>query len=204
MKLKLPYDLKKYTVFTVLKRVIPCIVLLALISVLLCFFGERIFPADNIAFRGMLYAFALALPFVITGVPLKLFDSSWQGKITAVDIKDRWGFTNEAIPRVYGKINVNLTVEKSNGDITFVEINERTYTKFLHYRVSENRKNEHFLDKYKVGDRIFHLYGTKHVVILKDGNEGPVICAVCRRENDIQNDTCCDCGHTIVKSGFIR
>ena len=55
------------------------------------------------------------------------------------------------------------------------------------------------INAYNEGNLVFHLYGTNTVVVLPDTNDRSVHCSVCGSSNDIENDQCRDCGHSLIK-----
>ena len=56
-----------------------------------------------------------------------------------------------------------------------------------------------FYNKFKVGMKVLHVFGTDYVQILSDeyGNAVNPNCVVCGEENRSENKTCENCGHTL-------
>ncbi|MBQ9746358.1 MAG: hypothetical protein IJW21_06005 [Clostridia bacterium] len=55
-----------------------------------------------------------------------------------------------------------------------------------------------FIDAYKKGDEVFHLYGTNTVVILPKENDTHVKCPVCGVVNEKGRGTCRECGRSVL------
>ena len=55
------------------------------------------------------------------------------------------------------------------------------------------------LTKYEKGDRVFHLLGTDHVIVLPQKRDSYVECAVCQKMNPKDRECCGECQHTLVK-----
>ena len=56
------------------------------------------------------------------------------------------------------------------------------------------------LDTYKIGDKVFHLYGSKYTVVLPKSKDSDIQCAVCGDSNVVDNCTCRSCGYTLIKN----
>ena len=193
-KLRLPEDMKDFVRKSILKRVIPCAMLLVLFATFLILWGERAFnTGNNISWRIFYYGLTLALPFIITGVPFRLIDRTYLGTVESIEIKSAVVLDNDRSVRVerhhwYSKNDVYLNVLTYEGK----RIEKHVY--------GEHAKNVSQLEKYKVGDTVFHLYGTKEVVTLPTAADTHVRCAVCGRVNDIAERHCKVCCHTLIKT----
>lgn len=55
------------------------------------------------------------------------------------------------------------------------------------------------LEKYKVGDRVLHLYGTAITIVLPTASDTRCCCCMCGWSNDMLNDTCTSCGFPLIK-----
>ncbi len=201
-------DLKAVIKKRILKKLSLFLFLAVLFGGILLLFGDRLFNTDILAFKASCYFCAMLVPFVITGVPFSLIDSTWYGEIVRVDIEEATEATNEAKPRLYGAIYTVITVKKSNGRLITKELKQGSFSMYKNLwgassgiaASAKERKNEHFCDDYKVGDRVFHLYGTYGVVVLPRENSERVRCAVCGEHNDVKESICRQCGCTLVKN----
>ena len=186
----LPKDLQTYCRKRILKRVVPCIILVSLFATILIIWGDVIFNTDNKSFQNSCYIITMLLPFVITGVPYKLLDSTYYGTIRKINIVatiDNDSSVKPTREHLYWRNTVYLSVERPDGKLLYRK---------AHSVKAEEMQN---VNTYKEGDSVFHLYGTNIVVVLPDSNNGTIQCSVCGSSNNIENDKCRDCGHSLVK-----
>ena len=186
----LPKDLQKYCRKRILKRAIPCMILISIFATILALCGNIIFGTDNKAFQTSCYIVIMLIPFVITGVPHKLIDSTYYGTVKKVDIVTTMDNDSAVKPtreHLYLKNTIYLSVEQPDGKLIY----KKAY--------SEKARLQQNINAYNEGDRVFHLYGTNHVVVLPDANDSSVHCSVCGSSNYIADDKCRDCGHSLIK-----
>ena len=185
----LPSDLKKHIQKTVLKRLIPCAILLAVFGALLLVWGERIFNMDNPNMRILCYIVTMLIPLWITGVPMKLIDRTYRGEIIGMRVKrsvDNESYVKPTIEHMFYKNTVYLDLRLDNGKEVTVKA----------YEGRDTDLNPYF---YKKGDRVFHLYGTKNTIVLPAENKKAVRCAVCGLLNSTDDEKCNDCGYSLIK-----
>ena len=84
-----PSDIKKTVKRGVLTRLIVCAVVLAVFTVFAILFGTRALRGVPPLGQGGIYIVYFLLPFLITGVPIKLLGSSWRGTLVNVYIKEK-------------------------------------------------------------------------------------------------------------------
>ncbi len=188
--MNIPRDLVIYRRNQILKRVIPCAVLLIFLSVALFLWGDTIFQIENRGVRVFCYIVVLVLPFIITGVPLKMIDSTYCGtvkKVNVVTTMDNESTIKPTLEGIYYKNTVYLTIETAEGKI----IRRKAR--------SQRADSRQPLDIYCEGDIVFHLYGTKHVVVIPTGDSPSIDCVVCGAANEAQNVVCKDCRHTLLR-----
>ena len=186
----LPKDLQIYCRNRILKRVIPCIILISVFATILALWGSVIFNTDNKAFQASCYVVVMFIPFVITGVPHKLIDSTYYGTVKKVDIVTTMDNDSAVKPtreHLYLKNTIYLSIEQPDGKLIY----KKAYSGKA--RLQQN------INVYNEGDWVFHLYGSNHVVVLPDANDSSVYCSVCASSNNIENNICRDCGHTLIK-----
>ena len=185
-----PEDLQIYCRNRILKRIIPCIILISSFATILALWGNIIFNTDNKAFQILCYIVVMLVPFVTTGVPHKLIDSTYYGTVKKVDIVTTTDNDSPVKPtreHLYLKNTIYLSIERPDGKL----IHKKAYSGKA--RLQQN------IHAYNEGDVVFHLYSTNIVVVLPDANDSSVHCSVCGSSNDIKNDQCRDCGHSLVK-----
>ena len=186
----LPKDLQIYCRNRILKRVIPCIILISVFATILALWGNVIFNTDNKVFQASCYIVVMLIPFVITGVPHKLIDSSYYGTVKKVDIVTTTDNDSSFKPtreHLYLKNTIYLSIEQPDGKLIY----KKAYSGKARLQQNINTYNE--------GDLVFHLYGTNTVVVLPDSNDSTVHCVVCGFSNNIEDDKCRDCGYSLVK-----
>ena len=86
----MPRDLQGHVRRAVIKKILPCALLLLAFGVVLYFFGERIFALVPPAVSIGAYVLALLLPFVITRVPFCLFDKTFVGTVKRVHVQNEY------------------------------------------------------------------------------------------------------------------
>lgn len=173
-----------------MKKVIPCIILISVLATILALWGSVIFNTDNKAFQTSCYVVVMLIPFVITGVPHKLIDSTYYGTVKKVDIVTTMDNDSAVKPtreHLYLKNTIYLSIERPDGKLIY----KKAYSGKAQLQQNINAYNE--------GDLVFHLYGSNHVVVLPDANDSSVYCSVCASSNNIENNICRDCGHTLIK-----
>lgn len=186
----LPKDLKAYAIKTALKRIIPCVALLIGFSVALIFWGDVILPIEKDVIKVIVYTMVMLVPFALTGVPLKLLDKTYSGTVQKIEIKTTTDNVYHGQPtreNLYTKNTVFLHVLQENG----VAIRKEAY--------EGNAKLPQKLDVYKVGDRVFHLYGSTQTVVLPQPLDKYVQCPICGTLNDKNYVSCEVCTHTLIK-----
>lgn len=187
---KIPNDLKKFARNYVVKRVVACIVMFALLAVFLVLYIDTIFSSGLASVKVLFCIVVLVVPFILTGVPLKLFDRTYFGTVEQVSVETTVDSDSKSKPTwqtLYVKNTVYLTIETTVGKV----IDKKVYS-------SQAKGNQNY-DMYKNGDRVFHLYGSKYTIILPTKADSYVKCTVCGASNDINNDKCRNCGHTLIK-----
>ena len=188
----LPKDLRSYRLKMILKRLIPCIILISVFSVILILWGNSIFDTENKSFQISCYIIVMIIPFAVTGVPHKLIDSTYYGTIKKVDIVTSTDNDSPLKPtreHLYLKNTIYLKIEKPNGKL----IKRKVYSGKADLQQNINTYNE--------GDTVFHLYGTDTVVVFPRSNDANLHCPVCGSSNNIENNTCHTCKHSLIK-GF--
>ncbi len=188
--MQLPKDLKAFVAKALLKRIIPCALLLVAFAVVLIFWGDVVLPIEKDTVKVIVYVIVMLVPFAVTGVPFKLIDKTYSGTVQKVEVTttvDNAYHERPTRENLYTKNTIFLLVEQENG----VVIRKQAYEGST--KVSQN------LDAYKAGDRVFHLYGSKQTVVLPQPSDKYVQCPICGTMNDKNYTDCEVCGHTLVK-----
>lgn len=190
---RVPRDIRQYVRNRILRRVIPCVVLVAVLVSLLVIFDAEFFGAADKKFRlqaqVLSYSLAVVIPMLITGVPLKLIDSSWEGKVIKV--------------HAYTTIESNAPLKQSRNDL-FLQLNVKLTVrtpegKTIRRKAAHSRaSNKTIVHHYQVGDYVMHLYGTDHTVVLSRDAATPVSCVICGRRNPGKVGRC-ECGYSLMR-----
>ncbi len=190
--MQLPKDIKKYCVNKVLKRIIPCVLMFVVLLMAIILWGNVLIPIDNeyMGLKRFCYLVVLSIPFIVTKVPMVLFDRTYYGLVKKVDIETTSETYHPAKPTletVYMKNTIYLNIETPNGK----KIRKKVYT---------GRANDaQHLSTFKEGDIVLHLRETKHTIILPTSSSTHCACAVCGSVNEIDSAVCYQCKHTLVK-----
>lgn len=191
---RVPRDIRRYVLWRVLSRVVPCALMILTAVLALMFFDDVFFGAADKPFRvqsQMLgYTVVVIVPLLITGVPFKLIDRSFEGKVEAVHV-----YTTVEDPRralhmsnaQYQRLNVRLTVRTQDG-----------------YRLKRSVAKSKMVDKrilnwYHEGDEVLHLYGTRYTVVLPDDFRAPVRCVICGKKSGYGDVRCPECGYSLIR-----
>lgn len=193
----LPSDLKRYTRRKVLKRVVPCILLFALLGYVLLVHGEEILGTHKTLAKIICYPIILLMPFAITGVPFKMMDSSWTGEILRVDAKEEVAF--HGAKHMYAEIKVLVTIKKDDGKIITHKVIAAAFPKSAGFYFTPKGNVEMAINRFSIGAKVCHLYGTKHIVVMPSASDTTVLCPVCADVNDKEERVCRSCGHSLIK-----
>ncbi len=171
--MKLPKDLSRYSQKYFLEKLLPCVLLLTFFGIVLYLWGALIIPTDRLPVRIICYILILLLPFLLTDIPRKVIDRTCCGKVVKVEVKTEVDTSSMTVkPMLYelykNRTNtIYLTVELQNG---------KTVRKKVHEQKVYDKRN---LEIFSEGDRVFHLYGTKHAILLPENAQDQIRCAVC-------------------------
>ena len=190
-KLRLPRDLRGHVRRAVFKKLAPCVLLLIVFGLVIFFLGERIFALVPPAIRVGTYIVVMLIPFVITRVPFCLMDKTFTGTVKQVKVQNEYVAVKglEGSPRAMSRTLatfVYLTVELPDG-------------KEKHFKAAQGGG---YMEEYKPGDTVFHLYGAKHTLVLPEQAGDHVECPVCGDDNRAELTACHSCGHTLIKSMY--
>ena len=209
----LPADIAKY----VKKKIIRCIALFVLLACITI--ATSILTWDYFATRtplafhiGMIF-WINVIPFFVAKFPWTLIDKSWSGEVVDVTIEEEKGTVKIAVGRywLYIKHVIYLDVKLENGKHKRIAIQEfgsrindigARYNQVSFAIPNAGDVTKH-VDDYSVGDKVYHFYGLKHYYVVKQ-NLDLSECVVCGFENKKGNDTCIECGHSLLGSQFVN
>ena len=185
----MPRDLRGHVRWAVCKKLAPCVLLLIVFGLVIFLLGDRIFEQVPPAVRIGTYIVVMLIPFAITRVPFCLFDHTFTGTVKQVKVQNEYVAVKglEGSPRAMSRTLatfVYLTVELPDG-------------KEKHFKAAQGGG---YMEEYKPGDTVFHLYGAKHTLVLPEAAGDHVECPVCGDDNRAELTACHSCGHTLIKS----
>lgn len=125
--------------------------------------------------------FTLIIPFIASGVPMKLIDRDWYGEIIKLELEnnDPAKIDNHAKPAV----SQTALVKAQDGKLYEVEIfDEGEYFSGQRERV------------YHVGDKVLHVRWTEYLMPVREkGCKRPTACVVCGFKSPVGTQVCRSC-----------
>ena len=199
--IKLPKDISRYVRKKIIKRFLWLIVLSAAFAALNIYLWNEI---ENISIvtRVLLLVVSIILPFIISGVPVKMLDRSWRGEVISTEIKEETGVYMHggqyATP--YTKHVIILNVKKDNGKICKVRVAEYGSKNRLRGEEVPNEGNiQHHMKDYLEGDLVYHFYGIPHNFVVSREIHRPTNCVMCGCRHPKTDDKCFNCGYKLIK-----
>ena len=169
--------------------VVGCCLSMIAFGVVLYLWGERIFVILPPIARIGAYILTMLIPFAITRFPFCLFDHTFTGTVKKVKVQNEY----VAVKGLAGSPRYNSRTLATFVYLT-VELPDGTEK---HYKAAQGGG---FMEEYKPGQTVFHLYGAKHTLVLPEKAGDHVECPVCGDDNRAELDRCHSCGHTLIKS----
>ena len=196
----LPLSLQKKRVSNILWRVIPCVLLFALTLTTILLWGEEIFDFPHLLARCVVYAIFLLLPFLITGVPLKLIDKSFSGTVIAVNVTEKIGIYSRSFAKggVYTRHDLVLTIQTDEGK----KIKYTALSLGVKNRPHQFPPNlgaiEHHTEEYSVGERVHKYYGFGGLYVEPKTQVDRKRCIVCGTQNGNEDSRCWSCHSELI------
>lgn len=188
----LPRDLRKFST----KQRGKVAVFLLLVAV--AFVG--VYISCNLSSTAEKVSIAALLLFLFGIIMVKVFpkltDKSYSGEVTDVIIKTGvempWMFKRSYVqPR---RNTIVLGIQLENGKCIWRQV----YCEHAEVHSKQEELSLH-IEKYRVGDKVFHLAGTQHTIVVPNLSDFRVQCAVCGSFVNIEQDCCCHCNHSLIK-----
>lgn len=178
---KLPRDLTAFSTRIFFKRLIPFCVVETLLVVMILTLGDKLFQTDLVpVVRGLIYAILLVIPALMTRFPWKLVDHTYWGLVESVKGKHimhgagRFGNWYSAV--------LCVTVRTSKG-------------KLVRQKLPMPASQEEIPAP---GERVFHLWGSDHLILLPTPSDDHVHCAACNEINPPDAPHCRTCGRSLI------
>lgn len=200
--MQLTEDLKAYRFKNIYKRILLCFIILSVMTVLIYHYREAIFSFELIPpFAVVCMGIAVyTIPFAVSGIPLKLIDSDWEGEVIYIDIVTSMGTDSDGRhPNHYTKNDIVLTIKKKNGKI--IKHSAKTLGIKEHPAVTPKAmgKIENHIGEFSVGDKVYHFYGFDYNFYVRSPENKHAHCIVCGTANNIQSKTCWNCKNELLK-----
>ena len=194
VKIKIPEDIRRYCRKKLMKSVIPCVLLLAVMLTAIILHESSLTAEDKEGKRILLYMVMLAIPLAISKLPYKQQDRTWTGTVEDAWLEEK----SEKKPalkqplkteELFKRISVMLDVKLDNGKKIRIEA-IRDLEKY-----ERGIKGPRYA--YKPGQRVLHVAGTDYIQIVPDENRTAINCIVCGDNNPKENEKCHACGHSL-------
>ena len=189
-------DLHSYATRALLRRVIPFCILEALMIALFVILGNDLFGKEiHPAFRILIYAILVLIPFLVTKFPWNLRDRTLRGTVLEVSTERNLAIIYCGTRTITRGGRMSFKASGQSGGIMRVTVrleNGNTICQRLPFPRHPNHPPAE-------GAEVFHLYGSEHIITLPTPADDHVHCAVCNEINDLKAKTCRACGHTLVK-----
>lgn len=176
---------------------------LAVLLVIAYFIADWLTAGDfeNLKFKAAgptaVAAFIFIIPFIVSGIPLKLIDKSWYGQIISIETE-----TVKAKEKIHYATDRNHYLKQT----ALVKTpNEKLYERRIYDEGTLLHENSG--EVYSVGDTVVHVYGTDYLVPVCGPRKEPkdhVVCAYCGYKSLRDKDTdtkickCCGCSTEIL------
>lgn len=194
MKIKVPGDIKLYVAIRVAARLAVFILEFAFVIFALWFYRDTLLEY-SVSARILFHAVPIILVFIVSGVPKKLFDdSSWVGTIEKINVDTISRTIAGSRMFTHYENDVIFTVRTANDKV--IKYKAKSF-----HADRQFAEMEFFLDNYKVGDKIAHVYKTKYLQTVKRADEederGNIYCIICGEENEKGEEKCAKCKHSL-------
>ena len=183
-KIIAPSSVKKRVRIDILKR-FAMLLICSAVAYVIADYVIQITPSD--AKQGQINSvlsivLIMIVPFILSGIPLKLIDKSWYGEILHLEVVT----ANDNEIDVPDKIPITQTalIRTPSGKLYKREIYDEGT--ILHDNSGEI---------YRVGDTVAHIYGTQYLAPIRIFNKDrPNVCVYCGHKDVDENKICRNCG----------
>ncbi len=167
-------------------------------GLILFFFGEQLFGELLSWQKILVYSLVmLSTPF-ISGFFKRITNRTYLGTVERVHVRTTYTDHNwRTFWEPPTENHVMLWIRTPKGKL--VRKTASTFSVQYRSKTNENSRADANVDLFQVGDKVLHLAGTSHTVILPKTGDDHVVCAVCGQSNPIAQSTCYDCGYTLIK-----
>ena len=202
---KIPYDITYYVRRQLIKKIVWVAVLTAALAVFFAFFGAAIFGERCPLWLVAIFSALIALlPFLLSGLPRRLLDSSFEGVIKKIEVKQVSRNSHRGGVRVGTAVRHSL--HNPGRSATVIELHHR-YTLLIACEDGKERRvtlgtsfsgGNIIASLYHVGDTVGHVAGTQGVYYIKQQNIHTRLCIICGSHGSSEDTSCHYCGMPYV------
>lgn len=173
-------------------RIVICLVLLIGVAAF-AIFGKAVYGSWKLLNIILTFAAAIVLILALTGVPVKLKDKSWFGTVTKVKVDTCVGFETKGCLKTSSSIfyktdtQIELTVATPSGTEK-----QTVWKQPCKFQAPE--------EKYREGDTVCLIDGTKYLYREPVRPNDRAICVVCGADNASADVKCALCGYELIKN----
>ena len=193
-----PQDVQAYLKKHTLKTWGTFLGLVLAFGLILFFFGEQLF-GELLSWQKILVhsLVMLSTPF-ISGFFKRIVNRTYLGTVERVHVRTTYTDHNwRTFWEPPTENHVMLWIRTPKGKL--VRRTASTFSVQYRSKTNENSRADAKVDTFQVGDKVLHLAGASHTVVLPKPSDDHVVCAVCGQSNPIAQSTCYDCGYTLIK-----
>ena len=193
--LSLPKDVKRYFVIRRTLRLVACVVMIALIVYALIAFGGKDFATATMTPQIIASAILIIAVLYITKAPCIVFDRTWVETIVKIEIIPVYDNGDMVPTKNNRRFPILGTLRDTNRVYIHVNLGGRVKRIAVPVHSDEDRD---YVDNYHVGDVVWHVKGSKFLLVLSSKEQKTVRCLACGRENVAEYKTCRKCGRGLV------
>lgn len=200
---KIPYDITYYARRQLIKKITRVALLTVAIAVFFVFLGSSIFGERCPLWLTILLSTLITLlPFLLSGLPRRLFDRSFEGVIKKIDAKK--------VSRTSGRGGVRNgygALMGANAPRTTTIMINRRYSLLIACADGKERRvtigeyssgDSIVASLYHIGDTVGHVAGTQGVYYIKQQNIHTRLCIICGAHGSSADTSCHYCGMPYV------
>ena len=193
-----PQDVQAYLKSYYLKTWGSFLGLALVFGLILFFFGEQIFSDLLHWQRVLIYSLVMLSTVFISRLPKHLANRTYYGTVEKVHVRTTYTDHNwRTFWEPPTENHVMLWIRTPKGKL--VRRTASTFSVQYRSKTNENNRADANVDTFQVGDKVLHLAGASHTVVLPKLSDDHVVCAVCGQSNPIAQSACADCGYTLIK-----
>ena len=201
----LPTSLKKKRIVRIVIRSTIFITLLSILIFVAIMWGNKLFPTTHQHISGykdlkiIFYTIFFTIPFIITGIPFKIIDTSWSGTVTDIKIIEKLDTTsNPKYIYTFPKQNLTLYIKTDKGkEVKYTILSLSSHAK-PGYEIKKKGDIYYHEHEISIGDRVHKYYGYKHLFVSYKKPQQTKYCICCGVKNSINEINCWHCKSVLL------